>query len=37
LMIKLGADSDPNALMEGTIGLSIESDKESDRGRMMGR
>lgn len=37
LMIKLGADSDPNALMEGTLGLAIESDKESDRGRIMGR
>jgi twitching motility protein PilU len=37
LMIKLGADSDPNALMEGTLGLAIESDKESDRGRKMGR
>ncbi len=37
LMIKLGADADPNALMEGTLGLAIESDKESDRGRKMGR
>lgn len=37
LMIKLGADADPNALMEGTLGLAIESDKENDRGRMMGR
>lgn len=37
LMIKLGADSDPNALMAGTAGLSIESDSENDRGRLMGR
>jgi twitching motility protein PilU len=37
LMIKLGADSDPNALTDGLAGLSIEDEKESDRGRSMGR
>jgi len=37
LMIKLGANSDPNALMEGTNGLAIEDEKENDRGRMMQR
>jgi twitching motility protein PilU len=37
LMIKLGADSDPNALNDGLAGLAIEDEKESDRGRSMGR
>ncbi|MDB6063435.1 MAG: type pili twitching motility protein PilT [Verrucomicrobiaceae bacterium] len=37
LMIKLGTDSDPNSLINGVSGLSIENDKEQDRGRMMGR
>jgi twitching motility protein PilU len=37
LMIKLGADADPNALNDGLAGLAIEDEKESDRGRSMGR
>jgi twitching motility protein PilU len=37
LMIKLGADSDPNALTNGTAGLTIQDEKEQDRGRTMGR
>lgn len=37
LMIKLGADSDPNALISGIAGLSIENEKENDRGRAMNR
>ena len=37
LMIKLGADSDPNSLINGIAGLSIESEKENDRGRVMNR
>lgn len=37
LMIKLGADADPNALTDGLAGLAIEDEKESDRGRSMGR
>ncbi|HSB96940.1 MAG TPA: PilT/PilU family type 4a pilus ATPase [Spongiibacteraceae bacterium] len=37
LMIKLGADSDPNALANGSAGLTIQDEKEQDRGRSMGR
>lgn len=37
LMIKLGADSDPNALVNGIQGLSMQTDDEDDRGRMMRR
>ncbi len=37
LMIKLGADADPNALTDGLAGLAIEDEKENDRGRSMGR
>jgi twitching motility protein PilU len=37
LMIKLGADADPNALTEGLAGLAIEDEKENNRGRSMGR
>jgi twitching motility protein PilU len=37
LMIKLGADADPNALSSGAAGLSIQDEKEQDRGRSMGR
>jgi twitching motility protein PilU len=35
LMIKLGADSDPDALTKGVAGLQMQDDKEDDRGRMM--
>jgi twitching motility protein PilU len=37
LMIKLGADSDPNALVNGIAGLSMETSDEQDRGRIMRR
>jgi twitching motility protein PilU len=37
LMIKLGADSDPNALVNGISGLTVETDDDQDRGRMMRR
>ena len=37
LMIKLGADSDPNALIKGIAGLSMETDDDNDRGRVFGR
>ena len=37
LMIKLGADSDPDSLTRGLEGLKIEEDKENDQGRMMRR
>jgi twitching motility protein PilU len=37
LMIKLGADSDPNALVNGVAGLTVQMDDENDRGRMMRR
>ena len=37
LMIKLGTDSDPNALINGITGLSMESEQENDRGRSFGR
>ncbi|HET8710702.1 MAG TPA: PilT/PilU family type 4a pilus ATPase [Spongiibacteraceae bacterium] len=37
LMIKLGADADPNALVDGIAGLSMQADEEKDRGRMMRR
>jgi twitching motility protein PilU len=37
LMIKLGADSDPNSLINNISGLAIENDKEHDRGRVMNR
>lgn len=35
LMIKLGADSDPNALVKGVAGLKLQDEKEDDRGRVM--
>jgi twitching motility protein PilU len=35
LMIKLGADSDPDALVKGVAGLKMQDDKEDDRGRVM--
>ncbi len=37
LMIKLGADSDPNALVNGIAGLSMQEDDDKDRGRLMRR
>lgn len=37
LMIKLGADSDPNALVNGISGITMQDDDEDDRGRMMRR
>jgi twitching motility protein PilU len=37
LMIKLGADSDPNALINGISGLTVQGDDEQDQGRMMRR
>ena len=37
LMIKLGTDSDPNALINGVAGLTVQGDDEQDRGRMMRR
>ena len=37
LMIKLGADADPNALIRGLEGLKLEDEKENDRGQMMPR
>lgn len=37
LMIKLGADADPNALIDGIAGLSMAEDSENDRGRSFGR
>lgn len=37
LMIKLGADSDPNALINGISGLTVQNDDEQDQGRMMRR
>jgi twitching motility protein PilU len=37
LMIKLGADSDPNALINGISGLSMAEETENDRGRSFGR
>ena len=37
LMIKLGSDNDPNALVNGVAGLTVQMDDENDRGRMMRR
>ena len=37
LMIKLGADADPNALVNGIAGLTMQTDDEDDRGRIMRR
>ena len=37
LMIKLGADADPEALIKGLDSLKLEDDKENDRGQMMHR
>jgi twitching motility protein PilU len=37
LMIKLGADSDPNSLIDGIADLAIENDKDNDRGRAFRR
>ncbi len=37
LMIKLGSDNDPNALVSGVSGLTVQMDDENDRGRMMRR
>ena len=37
LMIKLGSDNDPNALVSGVAGLTVQMDDENDRGRMMRR
>lgn len=37
LMIKLGADADPNSLIKGIDGLKLEDEKENDRGQMMRR
>lgn len=37
LMIKLGADSDPNALIKGIAGLTVQNDDDQDRGRMQRR
>jgi len=37
LMIKLGTDSDPDALTRGLEGLSIQGDDEDDRGQAFGR
>ena len=37
LLIKLGADADPNALISGVEGLSMEVDDEQERGRIMRR
>ncbi len=37
LMIKLGADSDPDSLTRGLEGLAIQSEQEDDRGHMIRR
>lgn len=37
LMIKLGADSDPNALVNGISGITMQEDEELDRGRVLRR
>jgi len=37
LMIKLGADSDPESLTRGLEGLTLQDEKEDDRGHAFGR